>query len=260
MALAPVAFVLATSSIGLAAPQFPELTGRVVDNADLLSPAAEARLNALLEGNEQKTTNQIVVVTLPDLQGYTIEEYGYQLGRFWGIGQSKETAKKNDQGEVIKDNGVVFLIAKQERKVRIEVGYGLEGELTDAISSNIIQAVVLPEFRRGRFEQGIERGTESIVAAIGGAYEVRAVPRSERGGGSGGGVFVFFGVILVLMLLNRGGRGGSRRGGVLIFPGGWGGGGGGWGGGGGYGGGGGGGGGFGGGGGGFGGGGASGDW
>ncbi|SFT94834.1 TPM domain-containing protein [Halomonas saccharevitans] len=92
---------------------FPELTGRVVDRADLLDQATESRLSVQLAAHEEATTEQLVVATLPDLQGVTIEEYGYQLGRHWGIGQEE------------KDNGALLIVAPKERKVRIEVGYGL---------------------------------------------------------------------------------------------------------------------------------------
>src|SRR5690554_1153517 len=105
---------------------FPELTGRVVDNADMIDAATEQQLTQMLAAHEQNSTNQVVVVTVNDLQGTTIEDFGYQLGRTWGIGQKNA------------DNGALLLVAKDERKVRIEVGYGLEGVLTDAISANII--------------------------------------------------------------------------------------------------------------------------
>lgn len=220
----------------LAAPQFPELTGRVVDNANLLSARAERTLAERLAGHERAGGNQVVVVTLPDLGGYTIEEYGYQLGRHWGIGQKGE------------DNGVLLIVAQDERRVRIEVGYGLEGVLTDALSSNIIHAVILPAFRKGQFEEGIVEGAAAIVAALGGEYQPR-----ETGGGEREQIpvvallaFLMFGGVFSLLSLAGGGR---RRGG--LYPVVWGGGlgGGGFGGGG-----------FGGGGGGFGGGGASGGW
>ena len=110
-----------------AAPEFPELTGRVVDNANLMTAAQRQSLSQALASAEQNTSNQVVVVTLADLQGYEIADYGYQLGRHWGIG-SKES-----------DNGVLLIVAPNDRKVRIEVGYGLEGVLTDALSSVIIQ-------------------------------------------------------------------------------------------------------------------------
>jgi uncharacterized protein len=98
----------------------------------------------------------VVVVTLPDLQGSTIEDYGYQLGRHWGIGQKG------------KDNGALLVVARDERKVRIEVGYGLEDRLTDAQSSVIISQIITPAFRQGDFVGGITKGTEAMVQVLGG--------------------------------------------------------------------------------------------
>ena len=141
--------------------EFPQLTGRVVDNADLLSQQTETTLTVLLEEHERATTNQVVVVTLDNLQGYTVEEFGYQLGREWGIGQAG------------RDNGALLLVGKEERKVRIEVGYGLEGALTDALSADIIQRVILPQFKRGQFDAGILEGTRAILQVIAGEYEAR---------------------------------------------------------------------------------------
>jgi uncharacterized protein len=148
-----------------AAPEFPKLTGRVVDRADMLSVQTERQLTALSAAHEQATGNQVVVATLPDLQGYPIEQFGYQLGRTWGIGQKDE------------NNGVLLLIAKAERKIRIEVGYGLEGTLTDAISSNIIATVITPRFKRAQFDAGVLDGTTAIIAALGGEYAVKEVAR-----------------------------------------------------------------------------------
>jgi uncharacterized protein len=144
-----------------AAPQFPVLSGRVVDNANLLSELAKIQLTEQLELHEQAHSNQVVVVTLPDLQGQSIEEFGYQLGRHWGIGQKNL------------DNGALLIVALKERKVRIEVGYGLEGALTDALASNIIGTQILPEFRQGQFEQGIIQGTQAMLLAIKGEYQPR---------------------------------------------------------------------------------------
>ncbi|MEQ5788664.1 TPM domain-containing protein [Erythrobacter sp. NFXS35] len=137
-----------------AQPQFPELTGRVVDNADILSPEAEAALTAKLEALETQSQRQLVVATVPDLQGYDISDYGYQLGRAWGLGD----ATRND--------GALLLVAPNERKVRIEVGYGLEGYLTDALSALIIQNAILPEFREGDFAGGIAAGTDAIITQL----------------------------------------------------------------------------------------------
>ncbi len=153
-----IAAFLLTPALCAAAIEFPRLSGRVVDNAGLLSPASEEALTQQLAAHEQATTNQIVVVTLPGLQDYTIEDFGYQLGRHWGIGQKD------------KNNGVLLLVAPTEREVRIEVGYGLEGELTDALASRIIHGVILPQFKRGDFENGIAEGVTAIIAVLGGEY------------------------------------------------------------------------------------------
>jgi len=137
-----------------AQPQFPPLSGRVVDTADILPPEAEAALSAKLEALEAQSQRQLVVATVPDLQGYDIADYGYQLGRAWGLGD----AERND--------GALLLVAPNDRKVRIEVGYGLEGYLTDAVSSIIIQNDILPRFRDGDFPGGIEAGTDAIIAQL----------------------------------------------------------------------------------------------
>lgn len=138
-----------------AAPTFPALTGRVVDDAHVLSAQTQADLTAKLAALEQKSGDQLVVVTLPSLQGYPIEDFGYQLGRAWGIGQKG------------KNNGVLFIVAPSEHAVRIEVGYGLEPVLTDALSSVILQQTVLPKFRAGDVEGGVVAGTDAIVEQLG---------------------------------------------------------------------------------------------
>jgi len=148
-------------------PQFPALTGRVVDNANLLSDAEERELATSLEALEAKSTDQVVVVTLPSLQGYEIEEFGYRLGRHWGIGQKD------------KDNGVLLIVAPNERKVRIEVGRGLEPILTDALTRLIIENAILPQFRRGDFPAGIRAGAQDIVKVLtGDAEELKTRARS----------------------------------------------------------------------------------
>ena len=150
-----LALWLALPALALAAPKFPPLTGRVVDAANLLSPAAEQKLDGELAALEQKTGHQLVVATLPDLQGYEIAGYGYQLGRAWRIGRSGP------------DDGAILIVAAKERAVRIEVGYGLEPVLTDALSSLIIQRRIVPAFKAGRMEQGIVDGAAAIAAQIG---------------------------------------------------------------------------------------------
>ena len=109
-----------------------------------------------LEFYEQATGEQVVVVTLKSLDGYPIEDFGYQLGRYWGIGQKG------------KNTGAMLIVVPSERKVRIEVGYGLEGKLTDAISRTIIEGDIVPNFRRGDYNAGVLAGTESILSVLGG--------------------------------------------------------------------------------------------
>jgi uncharacterized protein len=149
-----LATLLTAASAWAAAPTFPPLTGRVVDAADILPAEVEADLSRKLEVLEAQTQRQLVVATLADLQGYEIEEYGYQLGRSWGIGQ---------QGV---NNGVLFLVAPAQRKVRIEVGYGLEGVLTDALSSLILQTQVLPRFKSGDMAGGVVAGTDALIEQL----------------------------------------------------------------------------------------------
>ena len=216
-------------------PKFPPLTGRVVDDAHLLSPQTAQKLTADLANLEAQTGHQLVVATIPDLQGYPIEDYGYQLGRTWGIGRKG----RND--------GAIFLVAPNERKVRIEVGYGLEPVLTDALSSVILQQKVLPRFREGRMEQGVVDGTEALIqqlalpedqahANVAQAEQAQAQRHAERARGGDplgliiAGLVIFW--ILGSVLRGFGGRG--FGGGLWLLPfffsggrGGWGGGGGG---------------------------------
>jgi uncharacterized protein len=152
-----------------AEPEFPALSGRVVDQASVLSAPVIQQLTTLLAQHEAATGNQVVVVTLSSLQGYEIEEFGYQLGREWGIGEKG------------KDNGVLLIVAPNERKLRIEVGYGLEGTLTDALSKNIIETVITPRFKQKDMPGGIVEGAHAILAVLDGSYEAS----SERTKGEG---------------------------------------------------------------------------
>ncbi|MFO7529945.1 MAG: TPM domain-containing protein [Marinobacter sp.] len=189
-------------------PEFPELTGRVVDRAEMLSPEVEARLSQMLQAHEQASTEQVVVVTVPNLQGYPIEDYGYQLGRHWGIGQKGE------------DNGALLIVAREERKVRIEVGYGLEGRLTDADSSVIINRIITPAFRQGDFQSGIVNGAAAMIQVLGG--EPMAAPQGQqpvalKDKPKAGMVALFFIIMMAVVFFigSRGGRGG--RGGAALL-------------------------------------------
>ncbi len=143
------------------APAFPALTGRVVDQARVLSQSTKDELETLLAAHENNTTNQVVVVTLESLDGVAIEEYSLELARHWGIGQKG------------KDNGVVLVVAPNDKQVRIEVGYGLEGTLTDALSSNIINYYIIPEFKKGDIQNGIKIGAQKIIALLDGDEGVK---------------------------------------------------------------------------------------
>lgn len=166
-----------------AAPEFPALTGRVVDQAGILSQATITQLTAKLQQEEQETGNQIVVVTLNSLQGYDIADYGYQLGRHWAIGTEKN------------NNGALLIVAPTERKMRIEVGYGLEGWLTDAISSDIIRNKIRPAFKAGDYNAGVTAGIDSMIAAVKGSY------KAETRKASGNGSTNWFAAILPLTFL-----------------------------------------------------------
>jgi uncharacterized protein len=136
--------------------KFPELTGRVVDNAQMIEPAVREQLTQQLQAHEKTTGEQLVVVTLADLQGTDIADFGYQLGRYWGIGQKD------------KNNGALLIVARDERKLRIEVGYGLEDRLTDAQSSVIINQVITPAFKAGNYSKGISDGVAAMLVVLGG--------------------------------------------------------------------------------------------
>jgi uncharacterized protein len=168
-ALALVLTVLITSIAPVCAadPVFPALTGRIVDEAGLLTAQDEAELNATLQSLEGTSSDQLAVVTLKSLQGFSIEDFGYKLGRHWGIGQAG------------KDNGVLLIVAPNERKVRIEVGKRLEPIMTDAMSRIIIENAILPGFRRGDFAGGIRAGVRDIKDVLLGDAE--AVKQRVRG-------------------------------------------------------------------------------
>lgn len=196
---------------------FPTLTGRVVDAAAVLPPDARARLDALLAQHEANTGQQVVVATVPSLQGQAIEEYGVALGRAWGIGERK------------KNTGAILLVAPKEHEVRIEVGYGLEGVLTDAVSSQIINERIAPAFRQGDLPGGIERGARAIIAALNDPAAAAAAATKHKRKESAPGFFPLFMLLMGIWVLFSGL--GRRRsllyGGTLGGLGGWGGGGGG---------------------------------
>jgi len=151
--LAALVLCLASPALAL---DFPALTGRVVDQANIMTPQSRSDLEAKLKELEDKSSIQLVVATVKSLQGSDVETYANQLFRYWKL------------GEVKKNNGALLLIAPAEHKVRIEVGYGLEGTLTDALSSVIISSAIIPRFKTGDFSGGIERGVDGIISVLSG--------------------------------------------------------------------------------------------
>lgn len=193
--------LLLASGLAQAAPIFPALTGRLVDNAHLVDPASARQLEQMLAAHEQSTGEQVVVVTLPGLQGLPIEDYGYQLGRHWGIGQKG------------KDNGALLIVVPSERRLRIEVGYGLEDRLTDAQASVIINSVITPSFRREAYSDGIVAGVSAMLHVLGGE-PLQESPEPE--GTRGSAMFALLVMLVfVVMIMSGGGRGRGGRGGGL---------------------------------------------
>jgi uncharacterized protein len=199
-------------AVPAAAQTFPALSGRVVDQADLLTPQQEAALTQQLEALQQASSRQLVVLTVPNLQGYEIEEYGVGLGRHWNIGQ---------QGA---NNGAILIVAVTERKIRIEVGYGLEGILTDALSSQIISRDIRPRFRENDYPGGITAGVNAIIqqlqappeAAEQRALEAARAEQASQSGGGGSIVPIIFWIVvlgfIIVPMLSRGGVKGRRYG------------------------------------------------
>lgn len=171
---------LMISHVVLAAPSFPELSGRVVDQAGLLSGDKKQNMIAKLEAFEVKSTAQIVVAVVSTLEGYEIRDYGIELARHWALGQADQ------------NNGVLLLVAPNERKVSIEVGYGLEGSLTDALSYQIIQQYILPEFKAGNMGAGIEAGVDAILQGLAGEISEQSLMANDGVGGIPIETIIFF--------------------------------------------------------------------
>ncbi len=174
---------LAVQSLAL---DVPDLKGRINDYANLLSPATEASLESVLKSLESSDSTQIVVLTIDSLRGDSLEQLSLRVVEDWKIGQ---------QGL---DNGVLLLVARDDRKIRIEVGYGLEGTLTDMTAGRIIRNVISPRFKQGDFNQGIIDGIGAIVAAVRGEFTADAggtgtsSNRADPGGLLTSLIFIFF--------------------------------------------------------------------
>ncbi|WP_231737473.1 TPM domain-containing protein, partial [Sphingopyxis sp. A083] len=210
IATAALSGLLLLTAAPAAAQDFPKLSGRVVDQADIIPAAEEANLTVQLEQLEKTTGHQLVVATVNSLDGNDISDYGYKLGRAWGIG-----GKENN-------DGVVFLIAPNERRMNISVGYGLEPVLTDALSGRIIRDVVTPKFKAGDMPGGIQDGVNAIAeqiqlppeeAAARAAKAAKAERDRADNGNIGGLIFVAFIIFFffILPMLGAFGRRGRRH-------------------------------------------------
>lgn len=186
------AFLLLLLMFAASAAELPALTGRVVDDAGMIDPETKAALVQKLEDFEKKSSDQIVVATVPSLDGEAIEPYANRLFRAWKLGQAGE------------DNGILLLVARDDRKMRIEVGYGLEGTLTDLHSKLIIENTMVPAFRAGDFSSGISGAVDDIIMVLeGNGAELQA--RAERNQEVGSDyvdlpTLVFFGLWVSLLL------------------------------------------------------------
>ena len=182
--------------------QIPANDGWVTDLGGFLTPQQETSLETLMESYKQGSDQEIALLTVPDLGGRSLERFALDVARQWGLGE---------QG---KNNGALLFVARAERKIRIEVGRGLEGTITDAVSGRIIRGVISPEFKKGNFYAGLRTGIEAMHAAAGGDYASIPEARKGKSGGIMGllpMIFIFF-ILSRLFRRGRGGRGGGSGG------------------------------------------------
>ncbi len=203
VAVVLVALLLAVT---VYAQDIPANDGWVTDLGGFLSPQQETTLERLMESYKQGSEHEIALLTVTDLGGRSLEGYALEVARQWRIGQEE------------KNNGALLFVARAERKVRIEVGRGLEGTITDAISGRIIRGAIAPEFKRGRYYEGLLAGVEAMHAAAGGDYARIPEARKRRPGGGMGllPMIIMFFIFSRLFRRGRGGRGGALLGGLFL--------------------------------------------
>lgn len=208
-----LAALLLAAGSALAAPATPAARGYVNDTAGLLSPEARGQIERFLRDFERSDSTQIAVLTVPSLEGEDLEGYAVRVAQAWGIGQKE------------KDNGALLLIAKEERAVRIEVGYGLEDRLTDLLAGRIVDQEIVPRFKAGDFDGGVKAGVQAMVDATRGAYHGDEPRRQKKQR------FPYEALLWLLFLgpgvlrmFAGGGHGRGRRGGFYMGGGGFGGG------------------------------------
>lgn len=196
--------ILLAGAVNSFALDVPKLKGHVNDYAGMLSASTQRQLEVVLTDLEQQESTQIVVLTISSLQGDSLEDFSIRVADAWKIGQKG------------RDNGAILLISKNDRKIRIEVGYGLEGSLTDLISGRIIRNVMAPQFRSGRFEQGISDGVAAMIGAVRGEFTAEDVSRPTRQKQHGSPLVAIFALVFLINVLGRVSRYlGAAAGGVL---------------------------------------------
>ncbi len=204
-----IAFFLLLAFASYSQPEIPDHGGVWVhDLANVLSASTKARMENILEAERDSTSNQISVLVIRSLEGASLEEYSLRVAEKWQPGQRE------------KDNGVLLLISINDRQVRIEVGYGLEGVLTDAISSRIIRNEIAPRFRNGDYDGGVEAAVLAIINAIAGEY-VNEEPVVRKRNAKGSPLTTIIIIIIIIALISRGRRGGGGRGGHWSAGRGW---------------------------------------
>jgi len=197
--LLPCILSVVLSAAAHGGPDVPLLTGRVTDNAGVLSAETSAKLAALLKSHEDSTSDQVAILTIGSLEGEPIESYSMHVAETWKLGRKE------------KDNGVLLLVVRDDRKVRIEVGRGLEGNLPDITCGRIIRNVMVPRFREGDYDGGVSAGVDAILASLAGSYAPPEEEPAVSDTGSrimAGAIFtVVVGLFTLLVLFIRGAQG-----------------------------------------------------
>ncbi len=199
-----IIFIITFLVFNLSALKIPALKGRVNDYANVLISTEEEALERLLKKEEEKTSSQYALLIIPGLEGENLEDYSLRVAEQWGIGQKD------------RDNGVLLLIAMKEKQLRIEVGYGLESIITDVKSGYIIRSLIVPEFKKNNYFQGIAMGLSAITGLVSNEYEIspeelaQYKKKEQRGKRSEFPVSLIFMLIIVIGNLGR-----RRRGGLL---------------------------------------------
>ncbi len=176
-------------SVMAQALEVPSLKGRVNDYGDMISPETEILLNEKLADIEKSDSTQIVILTVESLEGDSIEDFSIRVAEKWKIGQAN------------KDNGVIFVVSKNDRRMRIEVGRGLEGVLTDLLAGRILDYIVKPEFKAGNYDEGFIKGASAIIDACRGEFKSELLESKRTKSSSGGGVFFIFIVLYFILLI-----------------------------------------------------------